>query len=175
MGKIINYPHTFILSISLITEKNYYNKLPTRRNTLNLPLSAHLSRKSTSSILTRTTLLLVPRSATSVDLSRLNRVFSRMKDTFLLILVLFIQIGDGHLQIGWGVWVENPYIHETGLHVRPQATTDNVHSCFSFGICTEFPRSRSGAIIIWVPRSDFTGARYQKSILRPTFFKRLYL
>eukprot|EP00116_Pleurobrachia_bachei_P016001 sb/3476263/ len=31
--------------------------------------------------LTRTTLLLVPRSASSVDLSRLNRVFSRMKDT----------------------------------------------------------------------------------------------
>eukprot|EP00116_Pleurobrachia_bachei_P002380 sb/3462642/ len=31
----------------------------------------------------------------------------------------------------------------------------------------------TGAIIIWVPRSDFTGARYQKSILRPTFFKRL--
>eukprot|EP00116_Pleurobrachia_bachei_P004974 sb/3465236/ len=30
-----------------------------------------------------------------------------------------------------------------------------------------------GAIIIWVPRSDFTGARYQKSLLRPTFFKRL--
>eukprot|EP00116_Pleurobrachia_bachei_P015220 sb/3475482/ len=28
-------------------------------------------------------------------------------------------------------------------------------------------------IIIWVPCSDFTGARYQKSILRPTFFKRL--
>eukprot|EP00116_Pleurobrachia_bachei_P011552 sb/3471814/ len=27
--------------------------------------------------------------------------------------------------------------------------------------------------IIWVPRSDFTGARYQKSLLRPTFFKRL--
>eukprot|EP00116_Pleurobrachia_bachei_P016489 sb/3476751/ len=31
----------------------------------------------------------------------------------------------------------------------------------------------TGAIIIWVPCSLFTGARYQKSILRPTFFKRL--
>eukprot|EP00116_Pleurobrachia_bachei_P009493 sb/3469755/ len=30
-----------------------------------------------------------------------------------------------------------------------------------------------GAIIIRVPCSDFTGARYQKSILRPNFFKRL--
>eukprot|EP00116_Pleurobrachia_bachei_P014712 sb/3474974/ len=40
------------------------NKLPTHLHTLNLPLSAHLSRKSTSSILTRTTLLLVPRSVT---------------------------------------------------------------------------------------------------------------
>eukprot|EP00116_Pleurobrachia_bachei_P017991 sb/3478253/ len=30
---------------------------------------------------------------------------------------------------------------------------------------------RGGAIIIWVPRSDFTGACYQKSILRPTFFQ----
>eukprot|EP00116_Pleurobrachia_bachei_P007915 sb/3468177/ len=34
-------------------------------------------------------------------------------------------------------------------------------------------RFSTGAIIIWVPRSDFTGARYQKSLLRPTFFKRL--
>eukprot|EP00116_Pleurobrachia_bachei_P007934 sb/3468196/ len=57
-----------------------HNKLPTHLHTLNLPLSAHLSRKSTSSILTRTTLLLVPRSATSVDLSKLKRVFSLMKD-----------------------------------------------------------------------------------------------
>eukprot|EP00116_Pleurobrachia_bachei_P008333 sb/3468595/ len=77
------------------SNKTENNKLPTHLHTLNLPLSAHLSRKSTSSILTRTTLLLVPRSATSVDLSKLKR--------------------------------KSP-----------------------------------GAIIIWVPCSDFTGARYQK-------------
>eukprot|EP00116_Pleurobrachia_bachei_P016123 sb/3476385/ len=34
--------------------------------------------------------------------------------------------------------------------------------------------THAGAIIIWVPCSDFTGARYQKSILRPTFFKQDY-
>eukprot|EP00116_Pleurobrachia_bachei_P006994 sb/3467256/ len=38
---------------------------------------------------------------------------------------------------------------------------------------TNGEKTPPGAIIIWVPRSDFTGARYQKSLLRPTFFKRL--
>eukprot|EP00116_Pleurobrachia_bachei_P016936 sb/3477198/ len=48
-----------LLSSGKLLVQTENNKLPTHLqvHTLNLPLSAHLSRKSTSSILTRTTLL----------------------------------------------------------------------------------------------------------------------